>query len=59
MKRKLNDILVCPMCKSKLELKIEEEKNEEIVTGSLTCTKCNEVYPIKEGIPNLLPPAKK
>ncbi len=59
MKRKLNEILACPVCKGKLELKIDEEKNEEIITGSLTCAKCSVTYPIKEGIPHLLPPAKK
>ena len=59
MKKKLNDILVCPMCKSKLELKINEEKGDEIITGSLTCTKCNVTYPIKDAIPHLLPMEKK
>ena len=50
------DILVCPVCKGKLELSVEEENGEEIVTGSLYCSKCNVSYPIVEGIPNLLPP---
>ncbi len=59
MKRKLNDILACPVCKGKLDLKVSEEKGDDIITGSLTCAKCNCTYPIKEGIPHLLPPAKK
>ena len=33
-----------------------EEKDGDIITGSLFCAKCNHSYPIKEGIPNLLPP---
>jgi len=49
------DILACPVCKGKLELGVEEEK-EEIVTGSLYCPKCEVNYPILETIPNLLPP---
>jgi uncharacterized protein YbaR (Trm112 family) len=59
MKKKLNDILACPVCKGKLQLKIDEEKGEEIITGSLFCGKCSVTYPIKEGIPHLLPPEKK
>ncbi len=59
MKEKLNDILACPVCKGKLQLKIDEKKGDDIVTGSLYCTKCNVTYPIKEGIPHLLPPEQK
>jgi len=51
------DILVCPVCKGKLELSVEEEeeKEKEIVTGSLYCRKCDVRYPIVDTIPNLLP----
>jgi len=37
-----------------LELRIEKEKNDEIIKGKLVCKKCGE-YEIEEGIPNLLP----
>ena len=50
------DILVCPLCKGKLELGVEEENGKEIVSGSLYCSKCNEHYPIVDTIPDLLPP---
>ena len=50
------DILACPVCKGKLELSVEEENEPEIVTGCLYCPKCDEHYPIENGIPNLLPP---
>ncbi len=59
MKQKLMDILVCPVCKGKLELKVDTESVDEIIAGSLTCAKCNVIYPIKDGIPHLLPPEKK
>ena len=49
------DILMCPVCKGKLELSVEEENEKEIVTGSLYCPKCDVHYPILETIPNLLP----
>lgn len=56
MKRELMDILACPICKGKLELSVEEEREKEIVTGSLYCQKCDVRYPISDTIPNLLPP---
>ena len=56
MKKELMDILACPVCKGELELSVEEEKESEIVTGSLYCPKCDERYPVVDTIPNLLPP---
>ena len=56
MQKSLNDILACPMCKSDLELTVDEEEGDEVIKGSLFCAKCNERYPIEDGIPNLLPP---
>ncbi len=59
MKRELMDILVCPVCKQELELSVEEESEQEIVSGSLYCPKCSEHYPIVDTIPNLLPPEQR
>jgi uncharacterized protein YbaR (Trm112 family) len=56
MKKNLMDILACPVCKGDLILNIVEESEEEIISGTLYCSACNEHYPIDEGIPNLLPP---
>ena len=56
MKRELMEILVCPVCKGDLELQVETEDEEEVVTGALTCSPCSESYPIQDAIPNLLPP---
>jgi uncharacterized protein YbaR (Trm112 family) len=44
------------VCKGDLKLTIKKEEGDEIVDGSLYCAKCNETYPIEDGIPNLLPP---
>ena len=55
MKKSIMDILVCPKCKNDLILNINKENNEEIIEGKLTCNSCSEVYPINDGIPNLLP----
>jgi uncharacterized protein YbaR (Trm112 family) len=56
MKKSLMEILCCPVCKGDLQLTIRKEEGDEIVDGSLYCAKCNETYPIEDGIPNLLPP---
>ena len=56
MRKELMDILACPLCKGKLELKVKEEQEEEVITGSLHCDQCKETYPIENSIPNLLPP---
>ena len=55
MKRELVDILCCPTCKTDLELTVDQEKDDEILTGHFTCVKCKTKYPIKDGIPDLLP----
>ena len=56
MRKDMMEILVCPVDKSELTLNIVKEDANEVIEGSLTCTKCNEVYPIQDSIPNLLPP---
>ena len=55
MKKELMDILACPVCKGVLELTVAEENEQEIVTGSLYCRRCELNYPIVDTIPNLLP----
>jgi uncharacterized protein YbaR (Trm112 family) len=56
MKKDLVDILACPVCKSSLTLDVVEEEKGDVVSGSLFCKKCNHKYPIKDSIPDLLPP---
>jgi len=34
-----------------------KRREQEIVQGSLACAQCGESYPIKDAIPNLLPPS--
>lgn len=55
MKKELMSIIVCPMCKKKLELKITEEAGGEVLNGSLHCPNCDTNYSIVDTIPNLLP----
>lgn len=56
MKKDMLEILVCPGCKGKLDLNVEEENGDEVINGGLYCGKCGERYPIEDSIPNLLPP---
>ncbi len=56
MKKELMDIVACPVCKGELELSVDEENEEEVVTGTLYCARCDVRYPIVDTIPNLLPP---
>lgn len=55
MRRSLLDILACPKCKGDLDLEVSQEDSEEIISGKLICKSCNAVYPIEDGIPNLIP----
>ena len=62
MRHDLLAILACPVCKGALTLEAETialagaPDAGEVLTGTLTCPACPEVYPISDGIPNLLPP---
>jgi uncharacterized protein YbaR (Trm112 family) len=55
MKKKLMDILACPIDKFyPLKLHIFEEE-AEIVEGLIVCPKCSRWYPIRDEIPEMLP----
>jgi uncharacterized protein YbaR (Trm112 family) len=55
MKKKLMEILACPIDKHHpLELLVFEEK-EEVVEGLIICPKCLRWYPIRDEIPEMLP----
>ncbi|HZW82158.1 MAG TPA: Trm112 family protein, partial [Candidatus Deferrimicrobium sp.] len=55
MKRKLMEILACPIDKyHPLDLLVFEEK-DEIVEGLIVCPKCQRWYPIRDEIPEMLP----
>jgi uncharacterized protein YbaR (Trm112 family) len=55
IKRKLMEILACPIDKHyPLDLLVFEEK-KEIVEGLIICPKCFRWYPIRDEIPEMLP----
>ena len=48
----LLDILVCPICKTEVQL-VQYNTGEKEENG-LQCSKCRKIYPIKDGIPVML-----
>jgi len=57
MRRSLQEIVCCPVCRADLELVVTaEDENGEIIEGRFRCAACAVDYPIEDGIPNLLPP---
>ena len=56
MHRDLIDILACPTDKAPLTLAVEQADGDDVVDGTLACTACDAVYPVRDSIPNLLPP---
>ena len=55
MRIDMMEVLACPMCKTGLILHVTSQEGEEITAGSLTCEHCPEVFPVEDGVPNLLP----
>jgi len=55
MKKEIVNILCCPTCKGGLTLEVKKEEDGDIITGLFTCAHCQVTYPIKDGIPDLLP----
>jgi uncharacterized protein YbaR (Trm112 family) len=58
MKKPLLEMLVCPVClpdEIALKAVINEQQQEDITEGALTCPKCGGAYPIREGIAFLDP----
>ena len=51
MKRELRELmesLACPTCNQRLKLVVEQENEQEIITGFMFCSKCIMQYPIAE-----------
>ena len=56
MKPRLLELIACPECKKDLHLEVFSRNDDEsIIDGMLTCSGCNNRYPIIDAIPRLLP----
>ena len=59
MKLEIVEYLRCPACGEGLELKGNEQKGSEILSGKLVCRECQRTYQINYGLPNLVYPEAK
>jgi len=60
MKPRLVGLLACPMCGGDLTLVATEQdpaREGEVITGELVCGSCTTRFPIRRGVPRLLPPS--
>src|SRR5882762_3106186 len=54
MKHRALNFLVCPTCKSSLDLTTDKEDGPEVLEGSLQCGLCHATYPIVRGVPRFV-----
>lgn len=54
MKERLLDIIVCPKCSNKFEVKDKTVADGEIHSGVLQCVSCGDTYKISNGIPRII-----
>ena len=60
MKKWLHEILICPNClpeAHQMQITVQDERNDDVQKGRLTCPSCNMAYPIDKGVAVLLPGA--
>lgn len=56
MRDDLLELICCPDCRGDLRLEgATRDEAKEIRSGRLVCAACGHVFPIDDGIPNLLP----
>ncbi|MEQ9499288.1 MAG: methyltransferase domain-containing protein [Deltaproteobacteria bacterium] len=55
MRPRLVDLVVCPKCRGALSASSTVVDGDEIMEGALDCNGCGASYPIRGGIPRLLP----
>jgi len=41
----------CPKCKSKFSLDVKKKKKTNVIEGTLLCTFCSSIFPIKDDVP--------
>jgi SAM-dependent methyltransferase len=55
VKEKLLSLLLCPDCQSAFELHAESVDGVEVMEGRLECSHCHVRFPIRRGVPRILP----
>jgi len=54
LKTELLQHLICPKCKSQISLNIKKKVKNEIISGTLNCKKCKNIFQITKGIPRFV-----
>src|SRR3989442_516857 len=54
MKIRALKFLVCPACRSELDLRESRREGDEIVEGELACAPCGRAYPVHGGVPRFV-----
>jgi len=54
LKEILLNYLVCPSCNGDFTFKIKKKSNNEIIEGKFSCKKCNDTFPLINGIPRFV-----
>ncbi|UCC99584.1 MAG: methyltransferase domain-containing protein [Phycisphaerales bacterium] len=55
MKDRLLNLLVCPDCRQSFECEVLYRQDAEVIEGNLLCVKCKKKFPIRAGVPRLVP----
>ncbi len=55
MRRRLLDLVVCPRSGAPLDLEVHQQDGDEILEGRLVARGAGHAYPVRGGIPRLLP----
>jgi uncharacterized protein YbaR (Trm112 family)/trans-aconitate methyltransferase len=53
MRRRLLDLICCPVCRGELTLTSSKERAQHVMEGELACA-CGRTYPVVAGVPRLL-----
>jgi SAM-dependent methyltransferase len=54
MKKWSLNLICCPVCRGKLDLKEAQEQDDEVITGVLNCPVCDRTFVIDGGVPRLV-----
>jgi SAM-dependent methyltransferase len=46
---------VCPRCAGELSLEASSSEGDEILEGTIRCKRCSATFPVREGVPRLVP----
>jgi len=55
MRLELLSKLQCPECDGGLSAENIQTDTDDLMEGQLRCRSCETIYPVQQGIPNLLP----